>query len=77
MTYFPDESEWLDSDGDGTGDNSDWAPFDSSETTDSDNDGVGDNMMLSLMIHRKQRTQTVMELETILMTSTITQIYNT
>ena len=33
----------LDSDGDGTGDNSDWAPFDSNETTDSDNDGVGDN----------------------------------
>jgi hypothetical protein len=35
--------EYVDSDGDGAGDNVDDFPFDASETTDSDGDGVGDN----------------------------------
>ena len=41
---FPlDASEWLDTDGDGVGDNSDLYPNDPSESRDSDGDGVGDN----------------------------------
>ena len=38
-----DATETTDSDGDGVGDNSDWAPNDTNETADSDADGVGDN----------------------------------
>ena len=33
----------MDSDGDGTGDNADWAPNDPNEKVDSDGDGVGNN----------------------------------
>ena len=41
---FPlDPNEWVDSDGDGVGDNSDAFPNDPSETLDTDGDGVGDN----------------------------------
>ena len=35
--------EWNDSDGDGRGDNGDWAVYDRFEWEDSDGDGVGDN----------------------------------
>ena len=46
---FPnDESESVDSDGDGVGDNADAFPNDSSETKDSDGDGVGDNYQKQL-----------------------------
>jgi hypothetical protein len=41
--YPLDASEWVDSDGDGVGDNSDAFPGDGSETLDTDGDGVGDN----------------------------------
>ena len=41
---FPEDgTEWIDTDGDGVGDNSDAFPFDASETLDSDGDGYGDN----------------------------------
>ncbi|PSV32190.1 hypothetical protein C9J44_18930, partial [Photobacterium sp. GB-27] len=41
---FPaDDSETVDTDGDGVGDNADAFPKDKSETTDTDGDGVGDN----------------------------------
>ena len=41
---FPtDSSEWIDTDGDGEGDNADAFPMDATETLDSDGDGVGDN----------------------------------
>uniref|UniRef100_UPI003CC82D71 PKD domain-containing protein n=1 Tax=Paraferrimonas haliotis TaxID=2013866 RepID=UPI003CC82D71 len=41
---FPtDPNETVDSDNDGTGDNSDAFPTDPNETVDSDNDGTGDN----------------------------------
>ena len=41
---FPDDNtEWADSDTDGTGDNADAFPNDATETLDSDGDGVGDN----------------------------------
>ena len=41
---FPtDPSEWIDSDGDSFGDNSDAFPEDSTEWIDSDGDGYGDN----------------------------------
>jgi hypothetical protein len=44
MDAFPDDMhEWLDTDGDGIGDNGDAFPMDPNETTDSDGDGVGDN----------------------------------
>ena len=38
-----DSTEWIDTDGDGVGDNADAFPMDASETLDSDGDGVGDN----------------------------------
>ncbi|MFZ8199279.1 FG-GAP-like repeat-containing protein [Alteromonas portus] len=41
--FTSNSTEWSDADGDGTGDNSDWAPFDPNESADSDGDGVGDN----------------------------------
>ena len=41
---FPtDPSEWIDSDGDSVGDNSDAFPEDPTEWMDSDGDGYGDN----------------------------------
>ncbi|MEE2624955.1 MAG: hypothetical protein VYD50_01715, partial [Candidatus Thermoplasmatota archaeon] len=41
--YPDDSSEWVDSEGDGVGDNLDAFPGDASETLDTDGDGVGDN----------------------------------
>ena len=41
--FVNDSSEWLDTDGDSTGDNSDAFPQNPEEDTDSDNDSVGDN----------------------------------
>ena len=41
---FPnDQSEWIDSDSDGFGDNMDVFPYDENESSDLDNDGIGDN----------------------------------
>ena len=41
--FLDNSAEWLDSDGDGVGDNGDVFPNNASETADSDGDGVGDN----------------------------------
>ena len=40
---FLDDTEYLDSDGDGVGDNADDFPNDDSETLDTDGDGIGNN----------------------------------
>ena len=42
-TFANNMLEWLDSDDDGVGDNSDLFPFDETETHDDDLDGVGNN----------------------------------
>ena len=42
-TISLDANEWLDTDSDGIGDNSDQYPYDPSQSVDSDGDGFGDN----------------------------------